>query len=139
MIIRKTQCGVVAFAVALMAFCCGFAANGPKEPQRFGAVIGLKPEMVEQYKRLHTGDNVTVRDLLRKAHISNNSIFLHEIDGKWYEFSYWEYVGNDYEGDMARLAAEPRYQAWLKMCDAMQIPLPGAKTWTTMERVYFGP
>ena len=57
--------------------------------------------------------------------MSNFSIFLHEIDGNWYEFGYYEYTGDDYEGDMAKLAAEPRNQAWLKVCDAMQIPLKG--------------
>jgi L-rhamnose mutarotase len=122
-----------------VAFCCGFAVNGPKEPKRFGAVVGIKPEMIPEYTRLHTGDNVTVRDLLRKANLSNNSIFLHEIEGKWYEFSYWEYIGDDYEGDMARLAAEPRYQAWLKVCDPMQLPLKGEKTWARMKQVYYGP
>jgi L-rhamnose mutarotase len=136
---RKAQLGVAALAVVLVAFCCGFAANGPKEPKRFGAVVGIKPEMIPEYTRLHTGDNVTIRDLLRKANISNNSIFLHEIEGKWYEFSYWEYIGDDYEGDMARLAAEPRYQAWLKLCDPMQIPLKNEKTWATMKQVYYGP
>lgn len=136
---RTVQLSAVAFAAGLIAFCCGFAANGPKEPQRFGAVIGIKPEMIPEYTRLHTGDNVTIRDLLRKANISNNSIFLHEIEGKWYEFSYSEYLGDDYEGDMAKLAAEPRYQAWLKVCDAMQIPLEGEKTWATMKQVYYGP
>ena len=136
---RTVQLSVMAFAVTLIAFCCGFAANGPKEPQRFGAVIGIKPEMIPEYTRLHTGDNVTVRDLLRKVHISNNSIFLHEIEGKWYLFSYWEYLGDDYKGDMAKLAAEPRYQAWLKVCDAMQIPFKGEKTWVTMKQVYYGP
>lgn len=50
--------------------CCDFAANGPKEPQRFGAVIGIKPEMIAEYTRLHSGDNCTVRDLLRKANLT---------------------------------------------------------------------
>jgi L-rhamnose mutarotase len=114
-------------------------ATGPKEPQRFGGIIGLKPENVAEYTRLHTGDNCTIRDLLRKANIGSNSIFLHEIEGKWYEFSYVEYIGNDYEGDMAKLAAEPRFQAWLKVCDAMQIPLEGEKSWAMMEQIYYGP
>lgn len=135
----KVKRGFVAMAIVSAAFCCGFAANGPKQPKRFGGVIGIKPACIAEYKRLHTGDNVTVRDLLRKANISNNSIFLHEIDGKWYEFSYWEYNGNNLDADMAALNAEPRYQAWLEKCDAMQIPLRGEKSWADMERVYYGP
>ena len=114
-------------------------ANGPKEPQRFGAVIGIKPEKIAEYTRLHTGDNCTIRDLLRKVNIGTNSIFLHEIEGKWYEFSYMEYIGDDYEGDMAKLVAEPRYQAWLNICDAMQIPLKGQKSWAPMKQIFYGP
>jgi len=67
----------------------------------------------------------------------NFSIFLQQIEGNWYEFGYYEYDGGDFEGDMAKLAAEPRNIEWLKLCDPMQMPLPGAKSWTTMEGVYF--
>ena len=42
-------------------------------------------------------------------------------------------------GDMAKMAAEPRNQAWLKVTDAMQIPLKGEKTWATMNQVYYNP
>jgi L-rhamnose mutarotase len=38
---------------------------------------------------------------------------------------------------MAGIAKEPRTIEWLKVCDPMQIPLPGAKSWKNMERVYF--
>ena len=58
-------------------------------------------------------------------------------DGKWYEFGYYEYVGKDFEGDMGRLAKERRNTEWLKVCDPMQIPLPGARGWTEMEQIYF--
>ena len=66
----------------------------------------------------------------------NFSIFLTEIDGKWYEFGYYEYTGNDFESDIARLAKEPRNIEWLKICDPMQIPLAGEKGWHVMEQVY---
>jgi len=105
--------------------------------KRVGMVIGLKPEMIERYRALHADDHPGVRDLLAKHQIHNFSIFLHEIDGRWYEFGYYEYSGNDYEDDMAKLAAEPRNMEWLKMCGPMQIPLPGSDSWTVMERVYY--
>jgi len=38
---------------------------------------------------------------------------------------------------MKKMDQEPRTKAWLKVCDPMQIPLPGAKGWAEMERVYF--
>ena len=90
-------------------------------------------------QRLHADDNPSVRDLLNKYHIHSFSIFLHQIDGKWFEFGYYEYTGDDFEADMAKLAAEPRNRAWLKVCDPMQIPLKGEKTWATMERVFYNP
>jgi L-rhamnose mutarotase len=113
----------------------GYVMN--KNVKRVGMVVGIKPEMIEEYKRLHADDNPGVRDLLAKYNMHNFSIFLQEIDGKWYEFGYYEYTGDDFEGDMAKLDKEPRNIEWLKMCDPMQIPLPGAKGWTEMERVYF--
>jgi len=105
--------------------------------KRVGMVIQLRPEKLEEYKRLHADSNPGVRDLLVKYHLRNFSIFLQQIDGKWYEFGYYEYTGKDFDADMARLDAEPRNKAWLKICDLMQMPLPGAKSWTKMERVYF--
>ena len=141
---RFVQCGilgVVAAAVLVLSGC----GEQPAEPsakakpvKRVGMVIGVKPEHIEEYKRLHADDYAGVRDLLTKYHMHNFSIFLQKMpDGKWYEFGYYEYTGDDFEGDMAKLAKEPRNIEWLKVCDAMQIPLPGATSWTVMERAYF--
>lgn len=106
--------------------------------KRVGMVVGMKPEMIDEYKRLHAAENPGVRDLLSKYHMQNFNIFLQQMpDGKWYEFGYYEYAGDDFEGDMAQLAKEPRNIEWLKKCDPMQIPLPGANGWTEMESVYF--
>ncbi len=109
-----------------------------KDIKRVGMVIGIKPEVIEEYKRLHADSYAGVRDLLSKYHMHNFSIFLQEIDGKLYEFGYYEYTGDDFEGDMAKLAVEPRNIEWLKICDPMQIPLPGSEGWTEIERVYYG-
>ena len=102
-------------------------------------VVGIKPDKIEEYKRLHADSNAGVRDLLTKYHMHNFSIYLQQIEGKWYEFGYYEYTGDDFDGDMAKLAKEPRNIEWLKQCDPMQQPLPGEKSWTKMERVYFNP
>ena len=108
--------------------------------KRFGMVIKLKEEMIDEYKKLHADDNAGVRDLLSKYNMQNFSIFLHRLDdGNYYEFGYYEYVGDDFEADMAQLAAEPRNKAWLEVCDPMQIPLEGYDGWADMEQVYFNP
>ena len=104
--------------------------------KRVGMVIGLKPDKIAEYKKLHADSNHGVRDLLTKYNMQNFSIYLHQIEGKWYEFGYYEYVGDDFEADMAKLDAEPRNKAWLAICDPMQIPLKGEKSWAVMEEVY---
>lgn len=105
--------------------------------KRVGMVIGINPDRIEEYKSLHADDNPGVRNLLSKYHMHNFSIFLHEIDGKWYEFGYYEYTGDDFEGDMTKLAAEPRNIEWLNVCDPMQIPLSGETSWVEMEQVFY--
>ena len=105
--------------------------------KRVGMVIGIRPEKIQEYKELHADSNPGVRDLLGKYNMHNFSIFLHEIDGKFYEFGYYEYTGDNYEEDMAKLDAEPRIKQWLKICDPMQVPLKGEKSWAIMEQVYY--
>ena len=137
---HKTVLILFLFCVSLLHLGCGekTAPMGDQYPVlRVGMVIGLKSEKIEDYKDVHADSNPGVRDLLSKYHIHNFSIYLQEIDGKWYEFAYYEYTGQDYEEDMALLAAEPRNIEWLKICDPMQIPLPGSDSWTHMTRVYF--
>ena len=107
--------------------------------RRVGMVIGIDPEYISEYLRLHADGHPGVRDLLHKYHLRNFSIFLHRIEGKWYEFGYYEYTGEDFDGDMENLAAEPRNRAWLEVCDPMQLPLEGESGWAVMEQVYFNP
>lgn len=110
------------------------------EVRRIGMVIGLRDDAVEDYRRLHADEEPGVRDLLSAYHIRNFSIFLQRLpDGRLYEFAYFEYTGVDLERDLAALDAEPRNVAWLARCDPMQVPLPGASSWTRMEPVYYNP
>ncbi len=112
------------------------AAKSTGQIRRVGMVIGLKPEMIQKYKEVHDDSNPGVRDLLNKYHKHNFSIFIQQIEGKWYEFGYYEYTGDDLEGDRAKQSKEERNIEWMKMCDPMQIPLEGARGWTRMEMVF---
>jgi L-rhamnose mutarotase len=119
--------------------CDTCARCAGKEIKRVGIVIGLKRDMEAKYRQVHADSHSGVHDLLSKYGMQNFSIFLTEIARKLYEFGYYEYVGDDYEKDMAEMAKEPRTVEWLKMCDPMQQPLPGEKSWRQMERVCFNP
>ena len=108
--------------------------------KRFGRVIGIREDRIAEYRRLHADSHAGVRDLLQKANMSNFSIFMRKLpDGRHYLFLYFEYTGDDYEADMAALAAEPRNRQWLSLCDPMQVPLPGERSWAEMDTVYFNP
>ena len=109
-----------------------------KVAKRVGMVIKIKPEFIDEYKKLHADDNPGVRDLLTEANMQNFSIFLQQLDdGNWYEFGYYEYTGENLEADMAKLGKHPRNIEWLEICDPMQISLEGYEGWAEMEQVYF--
>ena len=113
----KSNKSVLAFVLTcvLLVSFCGCSQN--KQVKRVGMVIGLRPECLEEYKRVHADSHPGVRDLLKKYNMENFSIFLHQIDDKWYEFGYYEYTGDDFEADMAKLDKEPGNIEWLKKCD----------------------
>lgn len=58
-------------------------------------------------------------------------------DGKEYLFGYYEYTGDNYDSDMAKLAKEPRNVQWLKICDPCQIPLKGHNSWAQMDQINY--
>ena len=123
---------VVVLATAVLA-----QAGQAQSVKRVGMVVKLKPECVADYRRLHADSNPGVRDLLGKYHLANFNIFLQQIGDDFFEFGYYEYTGDDFQADMAALAQEPRNQAWLEICDPMQVPVSGASGWAEMERVYY--
>ena len=131
--VRVKKLIVVILLAAMIGILIGCAQPKVK---RIGMVISIRPDKIGEYKALHADTNPGVRDLLNKYHMHNFSIFLHKIEGKYYEFGYYEYTGDDYEGDMAKLDAEPRTKEWLAVCDPLQIPLKGYKSWAVMEEVY---
>lgn len=111
-----------------------------KQPRRFGMVTGVRPEKVEYYKELHANTWDGVLKKIYECNIRNYSIYLQKIDDKLFLFSYYEYVGDNYEEDMRKIAADSVTQRWWKETDPCQIPLPGAaarqKIWTSMEEVF---
>ncbi|MGB5849800.1 MAG: L-rhamnose mutarotase [Ignavibacteriaceae bacterium] len=117
---------------------CKDESRGKEVKKRVGMVIGIKPEVIEEYKGLHADGNPGVRDLLETANFANFSIFIHQFDdGNYYLFGYYEYTGDDFEKDMSDLAKKERNIEWLKVCDPMQIPFEGKEGWSEMEKVYY--
>ena len=55
--------------------------------QRMGMVIGLKPDKIEAYKRLHTAVWPDILAKISECHIANYSIYLKEPENLL--FGYW--------------------------------------------------
>jgi L-rhamnose mutarotase len=103
--------------------------------RRFGMTIRLRPEAEAAYRQYHAAVWPSVLQTITTCNIRNYSIFLR--DG-WL-FGYFEYVGDDYEADMRRMAADPETQRWWAIMEPMQEPLPNrakGEWWAQMEEVF---
>ena len=107
---------------------------------RYGSVIGVKEESLAKYKDLHANPWPEINAQIKKSNIRNYSIYLTQFpDGNYYLFSYFEYTGDDFDADMAKMAADPMTKKWWKETDPCQIPLanrPEGEFWKSMQEVY---
>lgn len=123
--------------VILGLVCCSISKE-PKEIkqiQRYGSVIRVKPEKLEEYKNLHAHPWPEVNAMIKDCNIQNYSIYYR--DGLL--FSYFEYTGTDFEADMKKMAADSITQKWWKLTDPCQEPVESAEEgvwWAGMEEVY---
>jgi L-rhamnose mutarotase len=103
--------------------------------RRFGQVIRVRPESIDAYEALHTAPPPGVLAAIRVAKIRNYSIYRHgEV-----LFAYFEYIGDDFEADMATMAADRDTQAWWLLTDAMQEPYPEGDPgawWLTVPEIF---
>ncbi|WP_316801842.1 L-rhamnose mutarotase [Pedobacter nototheniae] len=134
--------------LAIVVFITACMQQPPKESTaqtikkvaRYGSITGLKPEQMAYYKKLHAAVWPKVLKKITECNIHNYSIYLKEIEGKQYLFSYFEYTGNDFAADMKKMASDTTTQRWWKETAPTQIPLPDAmakgETWSQMEEVF---
>ncbi|MDE0591548.1 L-rhamnose mutarotase [Halocynthiibacter sp. C4] len=105
--------------------------------QRMGMVIGVNAEKIAEYKELHANAWPGVLEMISKCNIKNYTIFLREPENLL--FGYWEYHGDDFEADMAKMAEDPETQRWWDVCMPCQKPLETRKKgewWAMMEDVF---
>lgn len=130
----------ITIIVALAGISLAGVGCACRQVQRYGMVLGLKEEKIEQYKRLHAAVWPGVLKTIKDCNIRNYSIYLHEIEpGKHYLFAYFEYTGDDFKADMQKMAADPVTQKWWELCEPCQIPLENRKEgewWASMEEVF---
>lgn len=103
--------------------------------KRYGSVIKVRPEKLEEYKRLHANAWSGVLKMITVCNIRNYSIYYK--DG--FLFSYYEYIGDDYEADMQKMADDPETQRWWAVCKPCQEPLEtraDGEWWADMQEVF---
>ena len=103
--------------------------------RRYGMVIRVRPERLEEYKRLHANVWPAVLAMIGASNIRNYSIYYK--DG--FLFSYFEYIGDDFSADMKKMAADSKTQEWWKLTDPCQEPLETRKPgewWAGMEEFF---
>jgi len=89
--------------------------------QRMAMMIGIKPETIAEYKRLHADAWPEILAMISRCNITNYSIYLREPENLL--FGYWEYTGSDFAADAAIMAADPKTKEWWAICMPMQTPL----------------
>lgn len=140
---RKRFVGMISVISILVATLLLARVDAAPEVQRYGSVIGLKAEKMEYYKKLHAETWPEVLRMIKECNIRNYSIYLHQLDDdKYYLFSYFEYLGDDFEADMAKMAADPMTQQWWKETDPCQFPIrhrAEGEKWAAMEEVFHCP
>ncbi len=108
--------------------------------ERYGMVIGLRPEKVDEYRKLHAAVWPEVLQKIKQCNIQNYSIYLRRLDdGQYTLFSYFEYTGDHFAEDMAKMAADGPTQKWWAVCKPCQRPLQGRapdEWWAAMEEVF---
>jgi L-rhamnose mutarotase len=103
--------------------------------KRYGQLLRVKPERFEEYRAYHVRVWPEVLATIRACNIRNYSIY--HRDG--FLFAYYEYLGNDHDADMARMAADPKTREWWSIMMPMQEPLATraeGEWWARMEEVF---
>ncbi|GAB1738824.1 hypothetical protein NU219Hw_g3611t1 [Hortaea werneckii] len=113
-------------------------------PKRMAQIVRLKPESLQEYKECHNKAWPEVLQQIKDCHIVDYSIWFDDRSSTLFATMKW--VGNDFDADMAKMAANPKVQEWWAMTDSMQESyVEGAKGstdpkgwWKPLEEVFRG-
>lgn len=104
--------------------------------KRFGQCIQLKPEGAEEYKKHHANPWPGVLKTIEECNIRNYSIWCRGLT----LFAYFEYVGDDFEADMEKMAADTETQRWWDVVKPLMQPFNDRRSgefWSEMEEIFY--
>ncbi len=106
-----------------------------KQVKRYGRIIAVKKGKFEEYKKYHS--NVWAAHLKKISECNIRNFSIYHKDGLL--FSYFEYVGDQFEKDMKELDQDPVTVEWMEIMKNLQEPLATAEKgeyWSLMEEVF---
>ncbi|SRR6266540_5716170 len=112
-----------------------------RTPTRYGWIAEVRPDKVDYYRQLHASPWPAVLRRIKASNLRNYSIYLREIDGRFFLFSYFEYVGDNFEEDMRQMEEDPDTQRWWQETGPCQIPQQHAtssngRVWADLQEVF---
>lgn len=107
---------------------------------RFSSVTEVISEKLEEYRNLHAKAWPGVLRRITASNISNYSIYFRTFDDRrHFLFTYFEYIGENFDNDMAAIAADEETLRWWDVCKPCLIPFNGlapGECWAPMEEVF---
>jgi len=99
---------------------------------RYARIIRIRPDKLDEYKRLRAECWPQVRRMMHEQNIRNCSIY--HKDGL--AVLYYEYVGTDYAADQQKFHEDPTMRKWQQLTGDCQQPWSKAQRWAAMEEVF---
>jgi L-rhamnose mutarotase len=132
------------FALVLVGLLMVGCGSVEQRGRRFGQLAFIPPANLAKYKELHASAWPEVLEGLENYHIRNYSIHVKELTrGEPCLFGYFEYIGHDFDGDMAKMMENPRVRQWEDVaggeCLVDQSPDGKELWWSDMEEVFYHP
>ncbi len=103
--------------------------------KRIGQVVRVRPDGFDAYVKYHQDVWPGVAKMIHECNIQNYSIY--HYNGLL--FAYFEYVGDDFDGDMTKMAADPETQRWWDTVKPLQDPVDDRREgewWHDLEEVF---
>ena len=103
--------------------------------KKIGQVCGISPEKARAYIEYHRNIPEEIRALIRNCNIRNYRIYYRN----GLLFTDYDYVGEDYDGDMRKMSENPDNQKWWDLVKPLMSPLPDRNEdefWADMELIF---
>ena len=101
--------------------------------QRFCLYARLKSDKVDEYATLHRNCWEEIRRIIKECNITHYSISLRGED----VYTYYEYVGEDYDADMKKMESYPIMWEWWSHTRPCFVGHEEGKYYEDMSEVFF--